>query len=1751
MVIESFVRAIDGDTLEVRIDDDPVGVGLIGIDASEGNTPCGQRAWDMLQALVAGGVRLVEQRGLAFDRRYRRLYHVRTLDGKLVATRLVRAGLARATGQGKHRRLLAAAQAEARKAKRGCLWSKQPSTRGSTPRGRLATREVAAATLPGGFSESVVAGGVTNPTAFAFLPDGRILVAEKAGVVKVVSGGAVLSTPLIDISGQVNDYWDRGLIGIAADPSFAANGYVYLFFTYENNPAAYSGFKTGRLARYTVVGNTASPATEQVILGTLVGAGCGGYPAGSDCIPSENPSHSVGNIKFASDGTMFVTSGDGASFNVVDDLALRAQSLDSLGGKVLHVTTTGAGVASNPFWNGDPNAARSKVWAYGFRNPFRLNLRPTGIPYVGDVGWQNWEEIDVATAGSNFGWPCYEGTGQQAGYSSKPTCQSLYEQGASAVKGPLVTYNHAGGGGAVVSGIFYTGTAFPAQYQGAFFYGDYVHGWIRTLTVDAGDSLTSGPTDFAPQGADGPVDIELGSDGAIYYISISTGQLRRIAYGGPAPPPAGTTYVSDLAWTSATNGWGPVETDRSNGEAGAGDGNVITLNGVTYQKGLGVHAVSSVKYYLGGTCQTFEADVGVDDEVGSNGSVQFRVYGDGVQLAATGTMTGTSATQTVTADVTGRVELDLSVGDAGNGKGYDHADWANARITCGGGSDTTPPTVTGTTPGAGATGVATNASPTATFSEAVQASTVTTSTFTLVDQATQTPVAAAVTYDAATRTATLDPSADLAPSTAYVATVKGGPSGVKDLAGNALAQDYVWTFTTGTGAPTTTYLSDMTWTSATNGWGPVERDTSNGEQAAGDGRTITLNGVTYQKGLGVHALSDVLFDLAGGCISFEASVGVDDEVGGNGSLIFRVYGDGALLYDSGAMTGATATKTVNVSVAGVAQLRLNVDPNGVKSYDHADWASARVTCGGSVNAPPVPTIGAPAPGLLVSVGDVVQYSGSATDPEDGVIDPATLSWQVNINHCTGGTCHVHILQTGTGAGGSFTTPDHDDDVYFEIVLTATDSGNQSASTSMRVDPRTVQITLATSPTGLQVVYGGQPGTAPMTVTAMVGGTRTIFAPSPQGASQFVSWSDGGAQQHDITIGTSNATYTATFSGGSSGTTYLSDMTWTSAINGLGPVERDMSNGGAQAGDGNTITLNGVTYAKGLGTNALSDIRFDLAGACTRFQANVGIDDEVGLLGTVTFRVYADGSLRYGSGRMTGSSATRTIDIDITGVTELQLYVDPGSGPSNDHADWAYARVTCSGAGGGDSTAPTVTQSVPTGGATGVETTASPTATFSEPLQGSTVTTATFTVVNQATQTPVAAAVTYNAGTSTATLDPSANLSPSSNYVATVKGGASGVKDLAGNALAQDYVWTFTTASGGTPSGLFGAPAPYAVGTNPHGVVAADVNADGKRDLVVANAGGNSVSVLLGNGNGTFGAASTFATGTRPKSAAVADLNGDGKPDLVSANQNANSVSVLLGNGDGTFQPKVDYGTCSKAHEVAVGDVSGDGRRDLAVACWDGSVIDVLLGNGDGTFAAATSYGAGSAPHSIVIEDFNADGKGDLAVANHSSNNVSVLLGNGDGTFQATANYTVGSRPHSVRAGDLNGDGRLDLVTANDGSDNVSVLLGNGDGTFQAATYYAAGKVPKSVAIADLDGDGKQDVVTANTAGNGDGVTGNPDGDNVSVLLGTGSGALGVETKYTVGLTPFSVFVADLNGDGKPDLTTANWDANTTAVLLHT
>jgi hypothetical protein len=362
------------------------------------------------------------------------------------------------------------------------------------------------------------------------------------------------------------------------------------------------------------------------------------------------------------------------------------------------------------------------------------------------------------------------------------------------------------------------------------------------------------------------------------------------------------------------------------------------------------------------------------------------------------------------------------------------------------------------------------------------------------------------------------------------------------------------------------------------------------------------------------------------------------------------------------------------------------------------------------------------------------------------------------------------------------------------------------------------------------------------------------------------------------------------------------------------------------------------------------------------------------------------------------------------------------------------------------------------------------------------------------------------------------------------------------------------------------------------VAVADVNGDGKVDLIVVNGAGvdGSVAVLLGNGDGTFEYEETYdAGGVQTICVAVADVNGDGKPDLVVANSVSLTIGVLLGNGDGTFQPVVTYNSGGSPFSVAVADVNGDGKADIIVGdasscygCSGPGLVGVLLGNGDGTFQPVVTHNSGgysfeTSPTALALADLNGDGKLDIVMTNYCSSactdptaegNASVLLGNGDGTFQPAVIYGSGGFGVSIGAlavADVNGDGKPDLLVANGncvdggtcGQGTIGVLVGNGDGTFQPVVLYDTGvDNTTSVAVSDVNGDGKPDLVVTNFCTPG-GCT-DPGTGSVGVMLGNGDGTFQPAVTYSSGgyWGAFSTAVADVDGNGRPDLLVLNFSS---------
>jgi FG-GAP-like repeat/FG-GAP repeat len=330
------------------------------------------------------------------------------------------------------------------------------------------------------------------------------------------------------------------------------------------------------------------------------------------------------------------------------------------------------------------------------------------------------------------------------------------------------------------------------------------------------------------------------------------------------------------------------------------------------------------------------------------------------------------------------------------------------------------------------------------------------------------------------------------------------------------------------------------------------------------------------------------------------------------------------------------------------------------------------------------------------------------------------------------------------------------------------------------------------------------------------------------------------------------------------------------------------------------------------------------------------------------------------------------------------------------------------------------------------------------------------------------------------------------------------------------------------------------GSVPMAIVAADFNNDGKIDLAVANASGNSVSVYLGNGNGTFQTPVNYQTATGGPSAMVlGDFNGDGKLDLAVALQRSSQVSILLGNGDGTFGAHQEFSTGLNPVGLAVGDVNNDGKLDLLVANKTDSTVSVLLGKGDGTFQGHVDYATGINPEQVAVGDFNGDGALDLAVPNNNDNTVSILLNSGSGTFPTHTDLATAADPTGVAIADFNGDGILDLAVST-ASFKTSVLLGTGGGAFKAHADYAVGANSQDIAVGDLSAQGKLDIVVANFTDN-----------SVSVLPGNGKGGFTAEQVFPTNAGPGALALGDFMGTGKLGIAVANTTGDEISLLTNT
>jgi glucose/arabinose dehydrogenase len=384
-----------------------------------------------------------------------------------------------------------------------------------------------AATLPANFAETQFASGLTNPTAMAFAADGRLFVCQQGGQLRVVKNGSLLATPFVSLT--VDSNGERGLLGVAFDPNFATNNFVYVYYT-SPTPVVHN-----RVSRFTANGDVAAVGSEVAIfdLNNL----------------SSATNHNGGAIHFGPDGLLYIAVGENAN-------SANSQSVGNLLGKILRINSDGTIPNTNPTTflgiAGSPSGNNRAIWSVGLRNPYTFTFQPgSGRMFINDVGQNTWEEINDGIAGSNYGWSNCEG-------NCTPT-NSNYRD-------PLFQYGHGSSpttGCAITGGAFYNPTTvnFPADYVGKYFFAEFCTGWIRRF-----DPATNSSVPFATA-ISNPVDLIVTADGSLYYLARGAGAVFRVRYNGP------------------TNALGEVTGRVINSSGGSGvSGAVVRLTGTQNRK---------------------------------------------------------------------------------------------------------------------------------------------------------------------------------------------------------------------------------------------------------------------------------------------------------------------------------------------------------------------------------------------------------------------------------------------------------------------------------------------------------------------------------------------------------------------------------------------------------------------------------------------------------------------------------------------------------------------------------------------------------------------------------------------------------------------------------------------------------------------------------------------------------------------------------------------------------------------------------------------------------------------------------------------------------------------------------------------------------------------------------------------------------------------------------------------------------------
>lgn len=447
------------------------------------------------------------------------------------------------------------------------------------------TASPAAAAVPAPFTDELVT-ALASPTAIAFTPDGRMLVTTQGGTVRVVHNGTLLGPVALDISGKLCSNSERGLLGAAVDPAFAANGFVFLYYSFKTSPACDSS-TVNRVSRFVMTNNTISSTSETVLI---------------DNIPSPAGNHNAGDLQFGKDGNLYVSVGDGGCDYPGGTPSGCAGNNDAardphvLVGKILRIDRNGGIPAGNPFTG--ERTARCNVtgrttegwrcqetFASGLRNPFRMAFDPNAAGtrfFINDVGQQTWEEIDEGQAGADYGWNVREGhcaNGSTANCGPPP----------SGMTNPIFDYGRSDGCGTITGGAFVPNGVWPAAYQGKYLFADYVCGRIFRLDPNGSGGYTR--VDFATGlGGGSAVHLAFGpwnnNTQALYYTTYERGgEVRRIAQtqrvtrvGGSSAEPGSTVQVSATGATAGESYQLKVSTTAATCATGAPMGGAVVAD---------------------------------------------------------------------------------------------------------------------------------------------------------------------------------------------------------------------------------------------------------------------------------------------------------------------------------------------------------------------------------------------------------------------------------------------------------------------------------------------------------------------------------------------------------------------------------------------------------------------------------------------------------------------------------------------------------------------------------------------------------------------------------------------------------------------------------------------------------------------------------------------------------------------------------------------------------------------------------------------------------------------------------------------------------------------------------------------------------------------------------------------------------------------------------------------------------------------